>query len=221
MKRYLLATALLVTVSFLTAGCLDYTQEGEIKRDGSGSMTIRYSFPPGSEMGRTYAQRFDTATIRKEVTEEAYTIKKISTQMKEGDQWSAELEIEFKTVTDLNATRLFNRFDIWFGDGAAGQIKYTQYLKPTPEKPDPRNPVKQTFIFEFDGEMVTHNAHKTDGDKYIWEFTLDQIGEGKYIEATFAPQETNYLVFFLPGVAIIFGVAIWFALSRRKKKAVG
>lgn len=215
MKRYFLATALIFTISFLTSGCLEYTQTAEIMRDGSGSMTIRYSFPPGSEPGRTYAQRLDTATIRKEFTEEAYTIKKISTEMKEGDQWSAEMEITFKNVSDLNSTRLFNRFDIWFGDGAAGQMKFSQYLKPVPEKPDPRNPVKQTFIFEFDGEMVTHNAHKTDGNKYIWEFTLDQIGEGKYIEATFAPQEPNYFVFYLIGGVLIVA-AVGFVLYRRK-----
>lgn len=218
MKRYFLATALIFTISFLISGCLEYTQKAEIMRDGSGSMTIRYSFPPGSDLGRTYAQRFDTATIRREVTEEAYTIKKISTQMKEGDQWSAEIEITFKNVSDLNSTRLFNRFDIFFGDGAAGQMKFSQYLKPLPDKPDPRNPVKQTFIFEFDGEMITHNAHKTDGNKYIWEFTLDQIGDGKYIEATFAPQEPNYIVFYIIGGVLVVAAA-GFILFRRKKRA--
>lgn len=216
MKRYLLATALLLTVSFLTTGCLDYTQTAEIMRDGSGSMTIRYSFPPGSVQGRELAQRFDTATIRKDFTFEGYTIKSISNEMKEGDAWSAEMEIEFKTVTDLNASPLFNRFDIFFEDGAAGQVKFSQHLKPQPEKPDPRNPVKQTFIFEFDGEMVTHNAQKTDGDKYIWEFTLDQIGDGKYIEATFAPQEPNYFVYYLIGGVLVVAAA-GFVLYRRKK----
>lgn len=218
MKRYSLATALIFTISFLISGCLEYTQTADIMRDGSGSMTIRYSFPSGSDLGRTYAQRFDTATIRKEVTEEAYTIEKISTQMKEGDQWSAEMEITFKNVSDLNSTRLFNRFDIFFGDGAAGQMKFSQYLKPLPDKPDPRNPVKQTFIFEFDGEMITHNAHKTDGNKYIWEFTLDQIGDGKYIEATFAPQEPNYIVFYIIGGVLVVA-AVGFVLYRRKKRA--
>ncbi|KAA0252703.1 MAG: hypothetical protein EDM75_12055, partial [Chlorobiota bacterium] len=103
MKRYLSVLFPLLLLSFLSTGCLDYTQEGEIRRDGSGSMTIRYSFPPGSVQGRELAQRFDTATIRKDFTFEGYTIKKISSEMKEGDQWSAEMEIEFKTVTDLNA----------------------------------------------------------------------------------------------------------------------
>lgn len=216
MKRYFLATALIFTLSFLVTGCLDYTQTAEIMRDGSGSMTIRYSFPPGSELGRTYAQRFDTATIRKQVTEGAYTINRISTQMKEGDQWSAEIDISFKNVMDLSATRLFNRFDIYFGDGAAGQMKFQQYLKPLPDKPDPRNPVKQTFIFEFDGEMITHNAHKTDGKKYIWEFTLDQIGDGKYIEATFAPQEPTYFVYYIIGGVLVV-VMVGFFFYRRKK----
>ncbi len=208
----------LLVISLLFAGCLNYSQETVLNRDGSGTMKITYSFPPGSEQGRALSQELDTAKIRERIQDTLFTIKKLSTKMAEGDAWSATLEIEFKSIQDLNNTRLFNMFDISYTDGAAGQKKFMQYLKPASEKVDPRMEFKRTFTFEFDGEMVTHNAHKVEGDKYIWEFKYNEIGDGKYIEATFAPQEPDYIVIYILGALVLVAGVVLFLIKRRKEK---
>jgi len=218
MKLNALTFSILLFVSLVTAGCLNYSQETQLNRDGSGMMKLSYSFPAGSQQGRELSQQLDTAEIRKRIQDTLFTINKISTKTGEGGAWSVQLEIGFKSVEALNNTRLFNMFDISFQDGAPGQKKFLQYIKPSSERPDPRIEFTRTFIFEFDGETITHNAHKVDGSRYIWEFKFNDIGDGKYIEATFAPQEPNYIVFYILGGLLVVAVLVFFLLKRRRVK---
>lgn len=202
----------------LLPGCLNYTQKTELNRDGSGTMKLVYAFPPGSQTGRTITQEFDTAKIRKEIFDTLFTIDKIETKVDSGDALTIYINISFKNIRDLNNTRLFNMFDISLEDGAPGQLKFLQYIRPSGEKPDPRINFFRKFIFEFDGEMITHNAHKQEGDSYIWEFKYDEIGDGKYIEATFAPQPPNYLPFYIAIGVVLVAVGGFILIKKREKK---
>ncbi|GAB1443114.1 hypothetical protein MASR2M39_19530 [Ignavibacteriales bacterium] len=218
MKNNFILFVTVLICGVLLTGCLDYTQKTELNRDGSGKMELSYAFPPGSETGRTVAAKFDTARIRKEILDTLYTIEKIETRIDSGDALTININLSFKNIRDLNNTRLFNMFDISLEDGAPGQLKYQQYIKPSGEKTDPRILFFRKFIFEFDGEMITHNAHKQDGDKYIWEFRYDEIGDGKYIEATFAPQEPNYMPLYVAIGVVLVGIGGFVLLQKRKKK---
>lgn len=220
MKLNGLSFYIILVSSLMIAGCLNYSQETQLNRDGSGNMKLSYSFPAGSQQGRELSQQLDTAEIRKQVQDTLFTINKISTKTGEGGAWSVQLEIGFKSIEALNNTRLFNMFDISFQDGAPGQKKFLQFIRPSSERPDPRIEFTRTFIFEFDGEVITHNAHKVDGSKYIWVFKFNDIGDGKYIEATFAPQEPNYIVFYILGALVVVAGLGFFMLKRRKTKPV-
>jgi hypothetical protein len=219
LKKQSIFFTLLFLMSFaiILTGCLDYTQESQINRDGSGTMKLSYSLPPGSEQGRTLAQEFDTATIRTRLKDTAYTIVSLTRTMDSTDAFSVVIEISFNDIRLLNSAQLFNRFDLSFEDGAPGQKKFSQYIRPQSDKVNPRMQFLSKFIFEFDGQMITHNAHKVEGDKYIWEFKVQDIGDGKYIEATFAPQDTNYTPFIIAGVVAIFLIfAIGFFIVQKK-----
>jgi hypothetical protein len=221
MKKFLNLTLSLLLFTVLLSGCLNYTQETELKRDGSGTMKLVYAFPAGSETGRNLAREYDTAKIRTKIVDTLFTVDNISTKIDSGDAYSIFIDISFKNIRDLNNTRLFNMFDISLEDGAPGQLKFLQFIKPSGEKPDPRIHFYRKFIFEFDGEMITHNAHKQEGDKYIWEFRYDEIGEGKYIEATFAPQESDYLPLYIAIGVVLLAAGGFFFYSNKRKKSTG
>ncbi len=220
MKNIFILLLSVLLFGVLLPGCLNYTQKTELNRDGSGTMKLVYAFPAGSQTGRTITQEFDTARIRKEIFDTLFTIDKIETKVDSGDALTININISFKNIRDLNNTRLFNMFDISLEDGAPGQLKYQQYIRPSGEKPDPRILFIRKFIFEFDGEMITHNAHRQEGDEYIWEFKYDEIGDGKYIEATFAPQEPNYLPIYIVIGVVLVGIGGFILFKKRKKKTV-
>ncbi|MBP9123936.1 MAG: LPXTG cell wall anchor domain-containing protein [Ignavibacteriaceae bacterium] len=220
MKNIFILFATVVLFGGMLSGCLNYTQKTVLNRDGSGTMKLGYAFPAGSQTGRTIAQEFDTAKIRKEIFDTLFTIDKIETKIDSGDALTININISFKNIRDLHNTKLFNMFDISLEDGAPGQMKYQQYIRPSGEKPDPRVLFFRKFIFEFDGEMITHNAHRQEGDEYIWEFRYDEIGDGKYIEATFAPQPPNYLPIYIAVGAVLVAVGGFILIKKRKKKSV-
>ena len=218
MKKLSLFWAPVLLVLLLFSGCLEYTQDGEINRDGSGEMKIRYSFSGPDMQKRELAGQYDTLNIRREHTNEAYTFKKISSGFDEKGNWFAEIEIAFKNVNDLSKAKMFNRFEFNFTDGAAGQYKFTQYIRPPSDLNKGGRGFDETFYYRFDGEVVSHNAQKVEGDTYIWHFALNEIGDGKYIEATFAPAPPFNYFYLIAGCVVVVIAAVWVLIKRKMKK---
>ncbi len=213
---------LLLFMSLISFACLNYEQEVSLYPDGSGTMRIHYwMYSPDTLRAGVMDQVgiFNSDSITKNFSSDYSKIESVNVYSDTTDSTiHAELEITFSHIDSLNKTKPFSEANFSLQDGAAGQKVFSQFIPPTITGFGyDGSDFTIKYIYDFPGEIITHNALEVDKRKLIWKYTLADIGRGKTISVTYRPfklKETPVWIYILSGVVLTIVVIFLF----RKKK---
>jgi len=211
--------------SIIFTGCLNYIQDVQLYPDGSGKMIISYWMPLPSIESTSMLDKmgigiFNPDSIRNGFSSQYVTIENIEVYTDSSDTTiHATLELSFIHIDSLNKTKAFKDANFAFKDGAAGQKIFSQFIQPfaTGFGFD-EGAYKVVYKYRFSGDIITHNAVRTEKRTLIWEYDLSEIGSGKTISVTFRPyklKETPYWIYILSGLVLLVVIIFLF----RKKKS--
>ncbi|MGK9476605.1 hypothetical protein [Melioribacter sp. OK-6-Me] len=188
MKKFIL----LFLLSTAFTGCLNYTQVTTIKTDGSGKMFIHYWMKWTSQRDSIIVEQlglFNQDSIRKEFTSEFNKLTSVATYRDFNDSTiHAQIEFEFTNLDSLNLTPIFRDSKLSIKDIDDKTKVFSQFIKPiaTGFGFESSN-FSLTFIYYLPGEILSHNATEITRNKLTWKYSLNEIGTGKYITATYRP----------------------------------
>ncbi len=218
--RALLSIALL---SIFMAGCLNYEQTTSLKIDGSGSMFIHYWTKWKTDKDTLLIDNlgiFKKDDVTKEFTSPYCKIKNIDVYKDFQDTTvHAKIEIEFPSFDSLNYMKVFKGSKFELKQGSENLKIFSQFVQPfaTGFGIDSKK-YHITYIYYIPGDIISHNADELSNNKLTWNFTLDQLGTGKSLEATFRPfrlKETPTWIFVL---ALSVLTVVFVFLFKKKKK---
>ncbi|MBA4251519.1 MAG: hypothetical protein C0425_06010 [Chlorobiaceae bacterium] len=219
---YKSSVSILLLLLLVLPGCLNYEQEVSLYPDGSGDMKIKYWMEFTNRDNIELLSKvgiFNSDSIRSQFTHEDVRIKDIVVVTDTVDSLlRAEIHIQFEHIDSLNHLRLFYESNFSLKEGAAGQLTFSQFIPPIAigfgiDASD----FKVKYIYEFPGEIVTHNATQVTKKQLIWEYSLPEIGKGKTISATYRPfklKETPYWIYILSGVVLFIVIVFLFRKKR-------
>jgi hypothetical protein len=216
---------LLIVFSFLLFinGCLNYKQITTIRKDGSGNMFIHYWMKWNSQKDSLIVEQlgiFNKDSVNKEFSSEYSSIKKVEVYKDNSDSTiHAQVSLDFHSLDSLNKTPAFRKSELSIKDGPKSTKIFSQFVPPfaTGFGYSSKN-FSITYVYYLPGETLTHNATEIDRNKLTWKFSLDDIGTGKYITATYRPfklQETPVWIYICALFVLI--VVIIFLFSKRMK----
>ncbi len=220
MKKLLLLFAFLISISII--GCLNYEQEVSLYPDGSGNMKIHYWMQYQDTLRLELLNQvglFNPDTITKNFSSEFSKIENVTINTDSSDSTiHASFDLTFSSIDSLNQTKPFAEAKFSLIDGAAGQKVFSQFIPPAVTGfVGENNSFSIKYVYDFPGEIITHNAHSIEGKKLIWTYNITELGRGKTISVTYRPfklKETPTWIYVLSGV--VLAVVIIF-LFRRKK----
>lgn len=214
-----------VFVITLINGCINYEQEVSLYPDGSGTIDIHYWMKiPNYEKNQIVNDIgiFNPDSIKKEFT----STENIETEVKNIKVYSdttdstihSVIRLWFKHIDSLNNMRQFNGFNFSLKDGAEKQKIFSQFIPPIAigfgfDVSD----YYVTYIYDFPGEIITHNATDVTNKKLIWKYRLDEIGKGKTISVTYRPfklKETPKWIYALSGLVLLIVIIFLFRKKR-------
>jgi hypothetical protein len=131
----------------------------------------------------------------------------------------AKVELEFNSLDSLNQTRAFKDSKLSIKDGDQNIKIFSQFIQPVAtgfgfEKIN----VSLTYVYYLPGEILSHNATEVYRNRLTWKYSLDEIGTGKFITATYRPfklKETPVWIYFAASLVLI--VVIIFLFSKKFK----
>ncbi len=219
MKKLLL---LIFPLLILLQGCLNYIQDINLYADGSGRMRITYWMQLHDNESLQILDKiglFNPDSIRSQFSSAFNKITDVEVYTDTTDSTiHAKMEMTFNHIDSLNNTKAFSDAHFSLEDGAAGQKIFTQFIPPIATGFGfDGSDFMVTYKYTFGGEIITHNATKTDGRVLIWEYNLSEIGGGKTISVTFKPyklKETPYWIYILSGVVLL--IVIIFLFKKKK-----
>ena len=218
-KYFKLSSLLLIFLS----GCLNYTQVTTIKTDGSGNMFIHYWMKWGSTRDSLIVEQlgiFQKDSIFKEFSSEFNRITNVEVYRDFGDSTiHAKVEFDFNSLDSLNMTPAFRESQLTVKDGEKNTKIFSQFIPPVAtgfgfESKD----FALTFIYYLPGEILSHNATEISRNKVTWQYTLAEIGTGKYITATYRPfklKETPVWIYYC--ALFVFVIVVVYLFSKRVK----
>jgi len=219
---------LVLVLSLLIAGCINYEEKVELNQDGSGTMVMHYSIAQQlygmMQMGQDSGEKkdempfkFKESEIRADLSAPGVTVDKIESKA-EGDQQHFYVNVSFKKITDLNQTKSFSKmkFD-WKEEDK--KIVFQQVIEG--EKKDAEsNPMgdqmasamlgnaKFVFRIKLPAKALpapdTNGVIQEDGKTVVWEYPLLEASKGQTMTAKFAAGGFT-LPFSLPIIAGIGG----------------
>ncbi len=204
-------------------GCLNYMQVTTIKKDGSGNMFIHYWMKWTNPRDSIIVEQlglFNQDSVYKEFSSEYSTITNVEVYRDYEDSTiHAKVELEFGSLDSLNSTRAFRDSKLSIKDGEKNTKIFSQFIKPiaTGFGFESKN-FSLTFIYYLPGQILSHNATEISRNKLTWKYTLDEIGTGKYITATyrqFKLKETPLWIYFAALFVLI--IVITFLFSKKVK----
>lgn len=216
---------LLLVSSFLLFinGCLNYTQITTIKKDGSGNMFIHYWMKWTSQKDSSIVEQlgiFSKDSVYKEFSSEYSSVKKVEVYKDLNDSTiHAQVSLDFNSLDSLNRTPAFRKSELSIKDGTKNTKIFSQFIPPfaTGFGYGGKN-FSITYIYYLPGETLSHNATEIERNKLTWKFSLDDIGTGKYITATYRPfklKETPTWIYICALFVLI--VVVVFLFSKRMK----
>ncbi len=215
---------ILIILTGLFAGCLDYQQEVSLNPNGSGDMSVRYWMKIQDSASLSSVKEisfFNKDSLKESFTSKFIKLKEIKTFIDTTNMtYHVDITLSFTHIDSLNKTKPFAESNFSLQDGAVGQKIFTQYIPPAASgMAIDASRFHVTFIYSFPGEMITHNATKFDPKKnnYIWTYSLAELGKGKTISVTyraFKLKETPVWIFYLSGTVLI--IVIIFLFRKRK-----
>jgi hypothetical protein len=203
-------------------GCLNYEQEVSLYPDGSGTMKIHYwmKFDDTLKTGLIdQTGLFNKDSINIKFTSKYFKLESLETYSDTTDSTThAKIEISFEFIDLLNNSKPFSEANFQLSDGAEGQKVFSQYIPPIVSGFGiDGSEFTVTYIYDFPGEIIVHNANIVEKKRLIWKYTLSEIGKGKTISVTYRPfklKETPAWIFILSGAVLLIVI---FYLFKKKK----
>lgn len=213
---------LIILISILFNGCLNYYQEVNLYPDGSGKMHIDYWMKFLNEESEIVAENlgiFNADSIQSEFQSRYTKIEDVVVYRDSTDSTThALIDFSFDHIDSLNKTKVFAESRFSFVEKIGGQVDFSQFIPPiaTGFGIDASS-LNVTYKYNISGEIISHNAHQISGKSLTWHYNLSEIGGGKTITVTFQPyklKETPMWIFFLSGAVLI--LVLFFLLKKRK-----
>jgi len=213
---------LIILISILFNGCLNYYQEVNLYPDGSGKMHIDYWMKFLNEESEIVAENlgiFNADSIKSEFQSRYTKIEDVVVYRDSTDSTThALIDFSFDHIDSLNKTKVFAESRFSFVEKIGGQVDFSQFIPPiaTGFGIDASS-LNVTYKYNISGEIFSHNAHQISGKSLTWHYNLSEIGGGKTITVTFQPyklKETPMWIFFLSGAVLI--LVLFFLLKKRK-----
>jgi hypothetical protein len=219
-KIFFFLTLLLI---LFIGGCLNYTQITTIKTDGSGNMFIHYWMNWTNPKDSLIADQlgiFSKDSVHKEFSSEYSSIKNVEVYKNLSDSSiHAKVELDFNSLDSLNLTPAFRKSQLSVKEGTKNTKIFSQFVPSIATGFGFESKTFSiTYIYYLPGEILSHNATEIDRNKLTWKFSLDDIGTGKFITATYRPfklKETPTWIFICALVVLV--VVVIFLFSKRMK----
>ncbi len=221
MKKF----AQILTIFFISLflnGCLDYEQITNLKIDGSGDMYIHYWMKANNITDSTIIEKvgiFNPDSIKNEYSSQHLNITNIEVYRDDNDSTiHAKVMFTFNRIDSLNYTKKFKDMNFVFKSIDKNVMLFSQYVPPFATGFGIKGQeFKIIYTYYIPGEIFTHNANERSNNKLTWAFTLEEIGTGKTISATFRPfklKETPVVIYY---AALFVIVVVVFYLLKKKK----
>lgn len=213
----------LLSISVLLNGCLNYTQVTTIKTDGSGSMFIHYWMKWATSKDSSVVEQlgiFSKDSVFKEFSSEYSSITNVEVYKDPADSSiHAKVELNFSSLDSLNITPAFRKSELAIKDGSKNTKIFSQFIPSIATGFGfESKSFSISYIYYLPGEILSHNATEVDRNKLTWKYSLDEIGTGKYITATyraFKLKETPTWIFACALFVLV--VVIIYLFSKRMK----
>jgi hypothetical protein len=131
----------------------------------------------------------------------------------------AQIEFQFNNFDSLNSLSFFKHAELSIKDGPEDTKIFSQFIQPiTTTFGVSEKSYNIEYVYYLPGDIIKHNANSLSRNKLIWNFSLDDIGNGKIITATYVPfklKETPVWIYSLAGIVII--IVLIFLLKKSKK----
>lgn len=222
MKRKIFLFVLFSLLIFIS-GCLNYTQVTTIRTDGSGSMFIHYWMKWSSQRDSSIVEQlgiFNKDSARKEFASEFSSIKNVEVYKDFKDSTiHAKVDFTFNSLDSLNSTPAFRNSQLSIKDGPKNTKIFSQFVPPiaTGFGLDSKN-FSIHFTYYLPGEILSHNAKETYRNRLTWQYSLDEIGTGKFITATYRPfklKETPTWIYICALIVLV--VVVVYLFSKKYK----
>lgn len=221
-KKILLITIFL-TYLFTFTSCLNYNQITVIKTDNSGKMFIHYWMnmdPDLDSLLQTKLGIFNKDTLKNSFTADFINQKYANIYNDFTDSTlHAQIEFEFTYFDSLNYLKFFKHAELSVKDGDDDTKVFSQFIQPITTNFGLYNKeFNIEYVYYLPGEIISHNANSLYRNKLTWKFTVDNLGPGKVITATYIPfrlKETPLWIYILAGLVIL--IVLIFLLRKGKK----
>lgn len=207
---------------YIITGCINYEQKAYLYPDGTGKMQLHYwmkATDSASLASFTDLSIFNQDSVQNEFNNSFLQNLEVSCYVDSADSTiNTKVKFDFNSIDSLSLIKVFSQYQFSLTDGAAGQKVFSQFIPPIVSGfgIDTHNFVIR-YIYDFHGEVISHNATSVDNRSLIWEYNYAQIGRGKTISVTFKPfkmKETPVFIYILAG--IVLSVVIFY-LFRKKR----
>lgn len=213
----------LVFLFFGLTNCLDYTQVTTIKTDGTGTMFVHYFMKWSNQRDSSLVEQlgiFNRDSVYKEFTSEFSKVTNVEVYKNLQDSTiHGKVELAFNSLDSLNNTPAFRKSQLSVKDGAQNSKIFSQFIPPiaTGFGLDSKS-FELTFVYYLPGEILNHNATETYRNKLTWKYSLDEVGMGKYITASYRPfklKETPIWIYIIALIVLL--IVIVYLFSKRIK----
>ncbi len=208
---------------FLVSSCLNYNQVSTIKTDDSGKMYIHYWMDMDPDLDSLLINKiglFDEETLTNNFTATFTKLNYVSIFHDYNDSTlHAQIEFEYTKFDSLNLLSFFKHSELSIKEGPENTKIFSQFIQPiTTTFGLSGNNYSITYEYYLPGNIINHNANSLFRNKLEWSFSLDDIGTGQTISATYIPfklKETPTWIYFLATLVIL--VVLVFLLKKSKK----
>jgi hypothetical protein len=213
---------LLVSLTII-AGCLDYTQVTTIKTDGTGTMFIHYDMKWTTPRDSSMLDQlgiFNKDSVYKEFSSEFSHVSNVEVYKDLTDSTiHGKVDLYFNSLDSLNRTPAFRKSQLAVKEGAENTKIFTQFIPPIATGFGFANKnFSLNFVYYLPGEILSHNATEIFRNKLTWHYSLDEIGMGKFITATFRPFKLKETPVWIYIIALFVLVVVVIYLFSKKIK---
>lgn len=212
---------LLIFLSIILSGCLNYEQITTIYGNKSGKMFIHYWTNSLQLSDSSISQNipiFNKETILNEFSSKHIDNINIEIYKDLSDSSvHAKIEFRFDNIDSLKQSKAFRNSGISIKELPDGNEVFNQFVQPfiIGFGFDPKE-YQLKFVYYLPGKILKHNADKLSGHKLTWQFTMDDIKAGKMLSATFEPyplERTPLIIYLLAGIVLLI---VFFYLFRKR-----
>lgn len=213
-----------ITIVFLLlvtlAGCLNYTQVTTIKTDGTGNMFIHYSMKWKDSRDSSLVEQleiFNRDAVYKEFSSKYSHITNVEIYSDVDSTIHTKVELNFNSLDSLNQTPAFQKSQLSVKDGGENIKIFSQLIPPIATGFGFGNQkFTFTFVYYLPGEILSHNATEIYRNRLTWKYSVNEIGMGKFITATYRPfklKETPVWIYII--ALFVLSVVIVYLFSKR------